>query len=814
MLNKLKNLKFELLSIVIFIAIAFAYCSPVLSGKRLLQGDQVQGNAAAQEILNHAKATGNWSWWTNSMFSGMPSYMIQSKFENSYINKFAVLLNNFLPSPVNMLFWMMLSMFILLRVMKFRNLVATFGAIAFAFSSYNMIYLEAGHVSKIMALSFVPLIIAGIMLCYQKNYLFGSAITAFGLGFELYANHLQVTYYSFFIIGGIVLFNLIESFKTGWFRGFVFGSIAALIGLGLGIGSNTARMWSSYEYAKETIRGKSDLTPKDAKENKADGLDKSYAFYYSHGIDESLTFFTPSFKGGKSGGSVDKKSDTYKTLISLGVDPSAAEGAIQSLPMYAGSQPDAAPQYMGAIICFLALLGLFVSKNNIKWVFFGISILFIILSWGSNFEVFNYLMFDYFPFYNKFRAVNQILILAHFSMVILAVMALEAILEIKPTLKEISKPILYTTAILFGIVFIGWMTNNLSPASDTKTIENLTQSFGNNKQAAEQMMASIVIDRGSAFWSDMARSWGFVLLILISIWAYISNKIKANIFMIIALVLVGIDLIPVAKRFLNNKDFVTKAVVSQSVEPNAIDLELEKDKTPSFRIYNITTNPFADARDSYFHKSIGGYHAAKLRRYNELIEAHISKGNMGVMNMLNAKYFIINGQNNVPTLQPNIGALGNAWFVDEVVAVKNADEELISLDKFDPKKIAYVDAKFTDLVTVGKQNSDTSSRISLKSYTPDLLVYESDSKTKQTALFSEIFYRGNQDWISKVDGVVAPHFRADYVLRGLSIPAGKHEITFEFKPAAIYEGGKIDLIASILAFLLLGLAIFFQFKNK
>ncbi len=813
-MNLLKKQIPNLLIILGFVVIAFAYCSPIISGKRLNQNDQIQGNAAAQEVLQKAKSTGEWSYWTNSMFSGMPTYLIQSKAENAYLNDVISRINNVFPSPVNLFFFMMLSMFILLMTLKIDKLIAAMGAIAFAFGTYNVIYIEAGHIAKLIALSFVPLLIAGVIKCYQKKYLAGAALTAFAMTAELYANHLQITYYSFFIIGAIGIYYLVESFKTGWYKGFTFGTLAAIIGIVIGSFTNTSKVWSNYEYAKETIRGKSDLTPKDNINQKADGLDKTYAFQYSHGISESLTFFVPNFKGGPSDAELTKKSDTYKTLTSLGVDDANASMFIQHVPMYAGEQDSAAPQYNGAIICFLFILAMFFVRNKIKWVFFAISILFTMLSWGSNFEAFNYLMFDYFPFYNKFRAVNQILILNHFAMVVLAAFAINELLERKPSFVELKKPLLYSTATLFGLWLVGFILNDLNPAKDKQIVDMFTQQFGNNKQAAEQLMASIVSDRNAGFWSDSMRSWAFVLIAILVIYLFILNKINRNVFGFILITLISIDGIIVAKRFLNNKNFVTKASISSVSEPNEIDTQILTDKSASFRIYNLTTNPFASAAESYFHKSIGGYHAAKLKRYQELIENHLSKGNMGVLNMLNTKYFIVAGKDNVPMLQENIGAMGNAWFVGEVTPVKNADEEMKSLEGFDPKKVAFVDAKFADFIQAGKQTMDTTSRIKLTNYSPDVMEYEYSSKTSQTAIFSEVFYRGNEDWKAYIDGQEKPHFRANYVLRGLSVPAGNHKIKFEFKPNSIYKGGKLDLIASILAFILIAVAIFFEFRKK
>jgi hypothetical protein len=813
-MNQLKKQIPNLLIVLGFVIIAFAYCSPVISGKRLNQNDQIQGNSAAQEVLQRFKTTGEWSWWTNSMFSGMPSYLIQSKAENAYLNDVISRVNNILPSPVNLFFFMMLSMFVLLLTLKIDKFIAAMGAIAFAFSSYNVIYIEAGHIAKLIALSFVPLLIAGVIKCYQKKYLSGAALTALAMTAELYANHLQITYYAFFIIIAIGIYYFVESIRTGWYRGFAFGTLFAIVGITIGSLTNTSKVWSNYEYAKETIRGKSDLTPKDNVNQKADGLDKTYAFQYSHGISESLTFFVPNFKGGPSDAELSKKSDTYKTLTSLGVDDQNASMFIQHVPMYAGEQDSAAPQYDGAIICFLFILAMFIVKNRIKWVFFGIAVLFTMLSWGSNFEAFNYLMFDYFPFYNKFRAVNQILILNHFAMVILATLAINEILETKPTFAEIKKPLIYSIGTLFGLWLVGFIMNDLNPAKDKEIVNMFTQQFGNNKQAAEQLMASIVSDRNAGFWSDSLRSWGFVLASLIAIYLFVSTKINKNILGFVLIALVSIDGIMIAKRFLNNKNFVTKASISSISEPSAIDAQILNDKSESYRVYNLTTNPFASAVESNFHKSIGGYHAAKLKRYQELIENHLSKGNMGVLNMLNTKYFIVAGKDNVPMMQENIGALGNAWFVGEVIPVKNADEEMKSLEGFDPRKVAYVDAKFANYIQAGKQTTDTTSRIKLTKYSPDIMEYEYSSKTPQTALFSEIFYRGNQDWKSYIDDQEKPHFRADYVLRGLSVPAGSHKIRFEFKPDSIYKGSKIDLIASILAFILIGVALFFEIRKK
>lgn len=816
-----KKLLPHILIVIGFIVLAITYSSPVLSGKNLIPNDPVQGAGAAQEIIKFRNQTGEWSWWTNSMFGGMPTFLIGNNYPNNIFAKIAPYISPLPGNITNLLFWCLLGAYLFFISLKADKWLAVLGAIGYAFATLNILWIEAGHVSKVYALAYSPMMLAGVIQVFRGKYWLGGALFGVAAGLEVNANHPQINYYTVISIGILLLFEIYRAIKSKAIKSFVTGLVVLGITGALALATNTSRLWSLYQYSKESIRGKSDLTPKDTNKNN-NGLDKDYAFTGSMGFAESFSLLIPKFAGGASGGELDTKSKTFKTLVSNQVPDENAAQIVQQLPTYWGEQPIMTGSiYGGAILLFLFVLGLFVSDNKYKIPFGVITGFFYILALGSSFSAFNDLMYSYFPMYNKFRDVKMVLSVWQLFMAAVGVLGLKAIIEKDLTFAQLKKPLTISLGLTAGLcVIFGLMPSlflDFVSSNDKGLLENLSQAFG-NQQVANTVINSLREDRASLLSGD---AWRSAILILISaglIWAFATKKIKGQVLMIAMTALVLFDLFSVDKRYLNKEDFKPKITSTDDIfPPTPADLEILKDKDPNFRVLNTTTSFTNDARDSYYHKSIGGYHGAKMKRTQELIENVLTKDgklNLPVLNMLNTKYFIVQGQEGNPTAQLNPEALGNAWFVGSTKIVKNADEEIKAIQNFNPRQIAFIDARFEEFLKNKQLKQDTTATIKLTEYKPNHLTYESDSKTEQVAVFSEIYYRGNEDWKAYVDGKETPHFRANYILRSMVIPAGKHKIEFKFNPQSIAIGAKIDLFASIGMVLLVIGALFLEWKKN
>ncbi len=604
----------------------------------------------------------------------------------------------------------------------------------------------------------------------------------------------------------MLFIDSIKNKKLNYFfkaSGFLF--LAAI----LAIATNITSLWATYEYGKDTIRGKTELTSE--KENRTSGLDKDYAVQWSYGTAETFSLMIPDIKGGAT----DAIGNDEKALKN--VDPQLAN-TIAGQNHYWGDQPfTSGPVYVGAIIVFLFILGLFVTKGSTRWWLLAVTILSILLSWGKNFMPLTNFFLDYIPAYNKFRAVSMILVIANFAIPLLGVLALQAIIENPDKLKKDKKPLWISLGLTAGISLLFYLLpdaffsffSSAEASGFAKQRESLTGGQLDNFNLA---IASLEQARINIFKADTLRSFFLILAMGALIYIYLTTKIKkAWIFSLFSL-LVVIDMIPVASRYLNKEDFQTKSRVANPYQPTQADEFILKDKDPDFRVYNLTVNPFTDASTSYFHKSIGGYHGAKLRRYQEIIDHHLVKNNINVLNMLNTKYFIVQGQDRQPQVQINFGALGNAWFVDEYKIVNNADEEINALTDFNPATTAIVDKRFIDKVKDFKPVADTTATIKLTSYAPNKLDYESKSNTEQLAVFSEIYY--DKGWKAFIDGKPADYFRANYILRAMVVPAGNHKIEFRFEPQVYFTGNTISTASSILLILLAIAYIYTLVKRK
>lgn len=833
----------HLIAVIGFAVLALVYCSPVLKGKRLNQHDIIQSVAAGREVVDYHKETGEWAWWTNSMFGGMPAYMISGDYPTSLTHKLGQYINLLLPDPANYIWLMMVGGFVLMLALGANVWLSAVGAVAYAFMSYDLLSLEAGHVSKILALAYAPGVLGGVVMALRGRYLAGAALTALFLGLELYANHVQITYYLAF---GIVVYVLIESIaalREGRVRQLLLSLSALAVAVVLAVGTHTTRLWNATDYVTVSTRGKSELTIKPKAEpgaaatptvNTEDGLGKDYAFQYSYGIGETLTLLVPNYAGGSTVGALSTDSETYKKLTAIGVDGGMAQQYIQQLFLYHGNlYSQTGPAYAGAIVIFLFVLGLLIVPGRLKWWAFGITFLYIAWAWGKNFPIVNYTFFDYFPGFNKFRAVTMTLNLAQLTLVLLGIVALKHISDKKLTPEQLNRPLLIGLGLTAGLALLLALAPTLFQSyrgpNDEMTLNSLEQGL-QNRNLAEQVVSAIVEDRIGMVRSDAFRSAILILLVGGLIWLFVRNRIKPAVFYPVLLALVIFDLFGVDKRYFNNDDFVNKQAIQETVSPTAADEQILADKSLDFRVLDLTTSFMSDAKASYFHKSLGGYHAAKMRRYQELADFQIYRNlreNPGlptyfnVINMLNTKYLLTQSQPGnpqqvpgPPVAQPNPGALGNVWFVENYRLVPNANAEMQALDSLDTRRSAVVDQRFSEQLNGLKIQADSANSIRLTSYKPNELTYESNATGEQLAVFSEIYYNVRDEWKATVDGKEVPHLRANYVLRAMRVPAGKHTIVFKFDPVSIRVGKVVDLICSLLIIAFIGMAVFIENRKK
>lgn len=774
----------HIVAIISFLIISiFIYRPIIFDGKVMDQNDINQGKGSAQEIVDYREATGEEALWTNSMFGGMPAYLISLRWSGGQIMQTVqktLLLH--MPRPVGENFVAFLAFYILLLTFGVRPYLAIAGAMAFGLSTFFIVSIQAGHMWKIRAIAYMPLVLAGFRLVFSKKYLFGFILTSLALALEINANHLQITYYLFLVLltyGFSELFSDIKEKQTGELAKKI--GILAIAGF-LAVGTNLGRLWTTYEYGKYSIRGASELssTPAESK----DGLDREYAFRWSSGKWESMTLFIPHLYGGGSGVYLGKDSEMGDALRRNNVPRNEINQYERAYLGYWGEQPGTAgPAYAGAVICFLFLLAFFFVDNKTKYWIGGVVILSIMLSWGKNFPSFNNLMFDLFPGYNKFRAVTMVIILALMMLPFMGFLGLERLLEAGWSKETQKKLLIATGASVFVALFALFVTK--PPA-----IEG----------APAWLAGAVFNDRKGIIQSDVFRSIFYVILTAGAIYFYLKAKISFKLFAPILTVLVLLDLALVDFRYLN--DSVYKKEASQSfLNKTPADEEILEDTELNYRVLNLQ-DPFNEARTSYFHKSIGGYHGAKMRRYQDIISRHlvpemqqimkdqkITEANTNVISMLNTKYVLAGLQANAVIRNPNTN--GAAWIVDEVVNVNSPDEEIDQLAQVNLSNTAVIDkSKFE----VGLVEGDSTGSIRLIDYTPNKLIYESNVATNSLAVFSEIYYP--KGWKATVDGKEQEIIRANYVLRALELTPGQHNIEFRFEPSSYFIGNKIMMVSS------------------
>ncbi|MGL4519977.1 MAG: YfhO family protein [Phocaeicola sp.] len=822
-MNLAKRLLPELVVIVLFAAISFVYFFPaVTQGRILLQHDSLGGIGAGVESKNFQKETGERTRWTNSLFGGMPTYQTSPSYDSTdMLRGVENLYHLYLPTYVWYVFAMLLGFYILLRAFDFSCWMAALGAIVWAFSSYFFILISAGHIWKLVTLAYIPPTIAGMVLIYRGRLVVGGLLTALFVALQILSNHIQMSYYFLFVMLAMFIGYGVTAYQEGSLKQFTKATGVLLLSALVGVAINLSTLYHTYQYSKETMRGKSELVKANSANQTKDGLERDYITQWSYGIGETFTLLVPNTKGGAS--------------VPLAANKKAMEkanpmyGSIYGqIGQYWGEQPGTSgPVYVGAFVMFLFVLGLFVVKGAMKWALLGATILSILLSWGKNFMPFTDLFLDYMPMYDKFRTVSSILVMAEFTIPLLAMLALKRVVE-QPSLllTEERKGFYIALGSTAGLALLFALVPTLFFPSYISTNELYSLQNGLPAEHVAPVLANLQEMRKALFTADAWRSFFIIAIGVGLLWAYAKAKVKASLVVAALLVLCLVDMWDVNKRYLNDEQFVTKIEEVTTFQQTETDKQILADPTLSYRVLNLASNTFNENNTSYWHKSIGGYHAAKLRRYQEMIEEHISPemkelfsavseagGDMSevdptrfpVLNMLNTRYFIfpLQGGNTVPVQNPY--ALGNAWFVEEVMYVESANQEIEALHTVNPYDVAVVDKKFKEVVAQ-PEAIDSLASITLTSYKPNELTYQSESTQAGTVVFSEIYYPG---WRAYVDGVEVPIGRANYILRTIHVPAGSHLISFTFHPESLQRTETIAIAAlALLGLVLLGFLLY------
>ncbi len=795
----------------VFLVILVLYFTPVFQGKVLFQYDIFQGEGMSKEISEFREKTGEEALWTNGMFGGMPAFQISTVHPGNLMAYVDHYLGFFLPHPANLVLKLFLGFFFLLSVLKVKPTLGGIGAFAFAFSSYFFIAIEAGHNTKINALAYMAPVVAGIILSYRGKYLLGAAITSFFLALEISANHVQITYYLMIMIACLIVGTLVHSIIEKEIPNFLKASMILAVAAAISVGPSVSLLWTTLEYSSETIRGKSELAEfasADDLSHAKSGLDKDYAFRWSYGVWETATLMFPNASGGASSSELSENSETGKLLQKRKVPKSY----LKQWPTYWGAQPfTSGPVYVGALVCFLFILGLIFGNPKYKWWLLAATVIAIFLAWGRNFESFNYFLFDHLPMYNKFRAPAMTLIIAEFTIPLLGFWALSNLLsqDLKQSenLREsIAKKIVTVGGIGIGFLILILLSAEMFVSFSAETdIATFSRMFGIDPKKPDQ--ASLLEDFITAVETDraaMLRNDILIALFMIAsatgiIWAYFKYKLNENVvYAVVGLLVVG-DLWAVNSKYLGKDSFMKPNEYAKRQQAEEWSNQVLADKDPNYRVFNLAANTFNDAKTSYFHKSVGGYHPAKLRRYQDVIDNHLNgKITIQVLNMLNTKYVIQNDNNNKARALPNPDALGNAWFVSNLLWVNNAKEEIDSLATFEPKTTALIDVRFKELLKSFSPIYDSAAQVLLTHYQPNKLTYSTKTNAPGFITFSEIYYDGGKGWKAYIDGTEAPHVRANYILRGMVVPAGEHTIEFRFEPRSYYAGNKISLFASLI----------------
>jgi len=801
----LKKLVPHLAAISLFVIISFVFFSPVLQGKVLNQSDVVQSKGMEHEREFYKQKSGKEIYWTNSAFGGMPTYLLGSSFPHDYTLKIHKTLN-FLPRPVNFLFLYFLSFYILMLVLKVDWKLAFLGSLAFGFSTYLIIIIGVGHLAKVRAIAYFPLIIAGILLVYEhKKYFLGFVLTTLAVSLEINTKHYQMTYYLMFAVLIFAIFYLYEAYKNQYLKKTIKESIILLTAALLALTMNLNNILPAREYIKYSIRGEhylsidSDGNPKNEPQK---ALSKEYITEYSYGILETLNLLIPRFMGGSNNENLGEDSHLYQELLNK-TDRKTAKEFVSNVSTYWGKQPIvAAPAYIGAITILLAFIGiLFYNGYHKKWIITTI-VFALLLSWGKNFSLLTDFFIDYVPLYNKFRAVSSIQVLIEFLVPVLAVLGLHSFFTSDLPIEKKTKKLFISVGSLSGLLLI-FILIGKSLFTFESPMDSIYAQYG--------LLDALIADRQDMLVNDSIRSLLLIVITGLTLYLFLKNKLNKTYTIASIALLIVLDIAGVDKRYVNEKSFVNDDYLNRIFTPSPIDKKILEDTT-YYRVMNFTRNPLNDGLTSYFHKQLGGYHAAKPRRIQDIFDFYLSKEiQPEILNMYNVKYFIYQNEQGQTGVQINDSANGNAWFVQQLDFVENENEEILKLKNFNSKNTAILNKKYQKDITFTPYK-DSLTYIRLTSYHPEKLIYESQNQKNGFVVFSENFYKNG--WNATIDGKKIPIYKVNYSLRGIVVPEGKHQIIFEFQPKIIKTSGTISLIAYLIFILIIAFGLFFKFKKS
>ena len=803
----------HLLAVLLFLGLTTTYFLPVvLENKDIVQGDIRSGSGWGKDLKDYHEQTGDYAFWSNSMFSGMPAnYSFMPPMYNIFSDIGKIVMLNLSIFHLGLVFLYLIGFYIFMISIGCKPWLSIIGAVAYAFASYNIVILVPGHVNKALVMATMAPLIGGVILTYRKKYIWGAIVTLVFTGLNVHWSHQQISYYLLIMLLVLAVVYFIDAIKEKTLKDFFISSAILIVVAVFAVAPESGKLITTADYSKDTMRGGAVLQTNAEGEKESSGLEIDYAFQYSYGMGETMTLLIPNFYGAKSGYNIGAESETYKVLQRAGYGAEATQFS-KYAPMYWGDQPfTEGPVYLGAIVCFLFVLGLLIVKGKEKWWMLIVTVIAIVMSWGRHFPIVNDFLFYHLPLYNKFRAPSMILVVPGVTMAALAILALKEIIENRDNRHTYLKTLYIAAGITGGLcllfALVGGSLMSFSTLSDV------------NYNNFPELLNAIIEDRKNMMTSDAWRSFFFIAVSAGVLWYYLNKSLKINYVMTIIGLLIFIDLWTVDKRFLNHDSFVPQKNVREFVA-SPVDEWILRDQDPNYRVFNLTSNPFQEANTSYFHKSIGGYSPAKLRRYQDIIDYYFSQEiNTNLLNMLNTRYVIMNSEQG-PQPQINPGALGNVWFVNEIQWVNSPDEEIVALKELNPTQTAVIDKvwqeKIPDWEKLQHEMADSTAHIQLTDYAnPGYLIYESSAMQPHLAVFSEVYYK---TWRAYINGVEAPLVRVNYILRGLEIPAGNHTIEFKCIDELYQQGAKISLIVSIITGIvllsLLGYAIWHEIRLR
>jgi hypothetical protein len=824
----------HIIAILVFLIVAVVYCRPALEGKVVFQSDMLQYKGMAQQSFEYKEKYGHYPLWSESSFSGMPAYTIAMDHSAIHLGWVVNILSLGLPQPVNFFFLACICFYILMLVMRINPWIGVLTALAYAYSTYDPVIVVTGHVTKMMAIGYAPGVVAGLLLLFQRKFIWGTVLLMLFFALQLSTNHLQIVYYTLFSLGLLTLFYIAYAFRQGQGKDAAIAIVLACFAGLVAFGTSALGNLPVQEYSKETMRGgRTELTNSSSKLESKNGLSKDYAFQWSYGVGETMTLAVPNVYGGGSGGKeIGDNSKFAERLTQEFSVPEETGLQYANGSAYWGAQPfTSGPVYLGAIVCFLAILGSVFAKGWQKWALLSLVVVGVVLSWGKNFSALNYFLFDHFPYYNKFRAPAMALVIPQLAFPILAALGLNELLTSRQPRSEAWKGFrkaAYIAGALLVVLVGFYFVADYSGARDSQLKEQFVQSkmqqLSQGRQAgpdAQQQAAAagnalikaLQADRQSLYGSDLLRTILLIVAAAVLLGLYLKDKIKQPILLAGLIILSSYDLLAVGTRYLSADNYTDASDFDANLSPSPADQQINNDPDKNFRVFDESAqSPFEDAHASYHHNSLGGYSPAKLGLYQDLIENQLSKGNMQVFNMLNTKYFIQrNPQNGQPQAALNAAAFGPCWLVKGIHYVKDGNEEMKALDSINVRDTAIVQQQFASLVKFAPV-ADSQATIKLTENINDRLTYQFSAGANQFAVFSEIYY--DKGWNAYLDGKKTDYCRVDYVLRGMPVPAGKHTIEFRFEPRSYAIGNTISTWSSLILYLLLIAALVMEFRKK